>query len=72
MEVFRPLGSDLVAFIEEPTVMAKGLKELSVSLIREHRAEIQHTLGPSGPSRTAHTAVPQTMQLLHLQLCRSL
>lgn len=30
------------------------------------------TFGPKGPSRTAQTAVPQTMQLLHLQFCRSL
>lgn len=30
------------------------------------------TLEPAGPSRTAQTAVPHTMQLLHRQFCRSL
>jgi hypothetical protein len=30
------------------------------------------TRGPSGPSRTAQTAVPHTAQFLHLQLWRSL
>lgn len=30
------------------------------------------TLGPAGPSLTAQTDVPQTIQLEHLQFCRSL
>lgn len=29
---------------------------------------IDLTLGPAGPSRTAQTAVPQTIQLVHLQV----
>lgn len=69
MQIPRPFRRDFIAFIEEAAVMAEGLKLLAKL---NGKVDIILTLGPAGPSRTAQTAVPQTMQLLHRQLWRSL
>lgn len=46
--------------------------KLRLASVETKYGEFAFTLGPPGPSRTAHTAEPHTMQLLHRQCCRSL
>lgn len=69
-------GGEVVTILERPCLAR--IRDRSCDIMSAKRSVDARrideclTLGPAGPSRTAHTAEPQTIQLLHRQFDRSL
>lgn len=74
MQVLGRARELLVALEEEAAVVAETLRQTVLASHHPHKNKTggsKHTLGPYGPSLTAQTLVPGTLQCEHLHDSRS-
>lgn len=75
VQVLGPPRQLPVSFVHESAIVTQRLFQDKSAYMQKHSRKCEWrrlTLAPWGPSRTAQTLVPQTMQCLHRQLNRSL